>query len=258
MRFNSALPFLTLLAAASLTCGAHAQGGPPEQTPGMRGASDGPPAAAAPAVPDPSKTAVTDDARAVERLAMAARLAASGRLTASPYAIAAAAELYATTVSAETGREKASEGGEAPAADAQPTARPVTDPQALYAEAAAAARAASNEPLAGQIELQAQAAASRQSVPGSGGEHADRVNPHSTDVYRVRFRGGEMAAATAVADPEYDIDLYVYDDAGRLTAYDNDLTSVGVCLWNPPSTGEYTLKVRNTTGSYVTYLIYTN
>ncbi|MDR3153758.1 MAG: hypothetical protein LBW85_05665 [Deltaproteobacteria bacterium] len=172
--------------------------------------------------------------------------------------LAAAAELYATTAVKDADQSKTTEGGQAPEAGAEPTPVPASDAAALYAEAAAAARAASNDALAESIEKTAAAIGTRQPVPGQGGRHYDRVNPYATDVYNVRYRGGEVARATVRADGRYDIDLYVYNGSGQLVAYDNDATSVGICSWVPSRTRNYSLRVKNTTGSYVGYLIYTN
>ncbi|MDR1315001.1 MAG: hypothetical protein LBQ12_15245, partial [Deltaproteobacteria bacterium] len=97
-----------------------------------------------------------------------------------------------------------------------------------------------------------------QSLPGYGGRHRDRVNPYATDVYRVRYRGGETARATVTANGRYDIDLYIYNSAGNLVTYDNDSTSIGICAWTPSRTRDYYLNVKNTTSRYVSYLIYTN
>jgi hypothetical protein len=208
--------------------------------------------------PAPGKPASSADAGAVDRLSLAARLAEAGRAASSPLALAAAAELYASTGTRDRDLPKTSEGGEAPAEGAVVAPAPETDPAALYAEAAALARNASNEALALQIESQAGALASRQPVPGSGGRHRDRVSPYGTDVYSVRYRGGEPARATAIADGSFDIDLYVYGPSGNLVDYDNDATSIGICAWTPGRTSDHTLRVKNTTGSFVNYLVYTN
>jgi hypothetical protein len=207
----------------------------------------------------PAKPGVSSpDTDAVDRLTLAAQLAAVGRDTGSPLALAAAAELYAASSVKDKDQEKAVEGGEAPVPGAKPSALPTTDSKTLFAEAVAAAREASNEPLALEIEKAASNAGTRQPVPGAGGRHRDEVNPYATDVYSVRYRGGEPARATVIADGTFDIDLYVYSSSGNLVDYDNDATSIGICSWTPSQTRDYTLRVKNTTGSYVSYLIYTN
>jgi hypothetical protein len=248
MPMRTALCAFCLFAAAAFAGAAVAQA-PDDSGPGLTGA----------AAPDAEKSGTaTLDSDAVARLSVAAQLVAAGRATGSPYALAAAAELFASAgVRDSSMKKERTEGGEAPEAGSPPTDEPVTDAEALFAEAAELANADSNRALAAQIEAAAAAAGSRSPV-GTSSRHRDRVNPHATDVYMVRYRGGETARATAAADDRYDIDLYVYDESGGLVAFDNDLTGVGICSWKPGRTGDYYLKVKNTTGSHVSYLIYTN
>ncbi|MDR3153750.1 MAG: hypothetical protein LBW85_05625 [Deltaproteobacteria bacterium] len=255
MRLKTPLCLLGLLAALAFSLPAAAQDAPAAPKDGAAAPAYG---AAPDAVNPDEKPKVSADADAVARLALAAQLAEQGRKTKSPLLLAAAAELYAVTSVKPGGNSKTgSEGAQAPAVDAGTSPEPVTDAAALYAEAAAAARAASNDPLAETIE-KAAAAGSRQPVPGSGRGNRYRVNPYDTDNHTVRYRGGEIALATAIASGDYDIDLYVYNGDGQLVAYDNDSTSIGTCAWVPSYTRDYSLRVKNTTGSYVKYFIYAN
>jgi hypothetical protein len=270
MSFKTVLCTLGLFAAVAYSQSALAQAAPADDAPGKRGAADtaapagddapGKRGAADPVAEDAAKpeAAASATVDALGRAALAAQLAAIGRETKSPYALAAAGELLATvgTGGTEPAKEK-TEGGEAPAAGAQPTEEPVTDAKALFDEAVALANAASNAPLAAQIEQTAAAAGSRAPVANYA-RHRDRVNPYATDVYRVRYRGGERARATVQADYRYDIDLYIYNSSGNLVAYDNDSTSIGICTWNPSRTRDYYLNLKNTTSSYVSYVISTN
>ncbi|MDR1081727.1 MAG: hypothetical protein LBQ79_12405 [Deltaproteobacteria bacterium] len=84
------------------------------------------------------------------------------------------------------------------------------------------------------------------------------MEPHATDIYTFSYRGGETATATVTADSRYDLYLYVYDDSGNLVSYDTDTASMGICAWYPVSPGDYFLAVKNTTGSHVSYQLYTN
>jgi hypothetical protein len=230
-------------------------------------AQDAPAAPAAPAVAagpagDGSpveKPKAGDGSEAVARLTLAARLAEQGRRSGSPLALAAAAELYAGTGVKEVDRPKTSEdGGGNPAGD-EPASAPAADAAALYAEAAEAARAAYDEAMAEYIEKLASAAGSRQALTGAIPEgHRDRVDPRATDVYDVTYRGGKPARASVIASGNYDLDLYVYGVDGRLVAFDNDDTSVGICSWFPGSTSDYSLKVKNNTDAHVGYVIFTD
>jgi hypothetical protein len=216
---------------------------------------------------DPGKPSRSANSDAVERLTLAARLADEGRRAASPLALAAAAELTGATAVRDSGLTKASEGAAAAASASGGASEPAPAGYGdsvlgtgaeLFAEAAALARAASNEPLAAQIELAASAQGARQPAAGHGGRHRDRVSPNTTDIYTVRYNANELARATLIAGGNFDLDLFVYDSAGNLAAYDNDSTSIGICVWTPPQTGDYRLRVKNTTANYVNYLILTN
>jgi hypothetical protein len=256
MSIKHVLGILTLLAALAVTHAAFAgdardPAAPGLGSPGLRGAGDDAGAKAG---------AVTPAAVAVARLTLASQLAEIGRETGSPFALTAAAELFASAdVRNSALKKERTEGGETPAVGSRPADEPATDAKTLFAEAAELADAASNAPLAAQIEERAAAvASSRGTAVGEGGEHRDRVNPYATDVYRVRYRGGELARATARADGRHDIDLYVYNEYGNLIAFDDGLGSIGVCIWTPTSTSDYFLNVKNVTGSQVSYVIYTN
>src|SRR5687767_171535 len=51
------------------------------------------------------------------------------------------------------------------------------------------------------------------------------------EVYQVRFRGGELAEVMAEGDG--DIDLYIYDEQGRLVAEDDLDDFLPVCRFRP-------------------------
>jgi hypothetical protein len=185
-------------------------------------------------------------------------LAEEGRAAGSPMALAAAAELFASVSAEDPARTKASEGSPAPAGGAGAAPEPAADSRLLSAEAAAAARARSEEALAVQTELSAAAASGRQALGGLIGRRRDEVAPFGTDVYRVTYRGGETARATAMADRRYDIYLYVLDAFGNVIDHDNDAKSIGACARTPDIADDFTLKVKNETGSSVSCLIYAN
>ncbi|MDR1312107.1 MAG: PPC domain-containing protein [Deltaproteobacteria bacterium] len=225
----------------------------------------------------PAKPAQSENADAVSRLTMAAQLAEEGRRTGSPMALAAAAEIMNSTEVTDMGAVKTADAGGMARGASEPSAEAPAGPPAdgtgdapaaeapalgsgaeLFAEAAALARSASNEPLAVELEKSASSVGSRQPAAGHGGRHRDRVSPSTTDIYTVRYNANELARATVIAGGNYDLDLYVYDPAGTLVAYDNDSTSIGICAWTPQETGDYRLRVKNTTSNFVNYLIFTN
>ncbi|MDR3153759.1 MAG: hypothetical protein LBW85_05675 [Deltaproteobacteria bacterium] len=210
----------------------------------------------------PPKPAASADSEAVAALSLAARAAEEGRKSGSPFALAAAAEILSSVQVTDTGRLKESEsegsGGPSPEPPASAGAASRLDAAALYAEAAAAARKVSDEHLAESISQAAAAAGTRQPASGHGGRHRDRVNPNTTDIYTVRYNGNELARTTVVAEENADLDLYVYDSAGALVAYDNDPTGIGICVWMPQRTDDFRIRVKNMTGGFVHYLIFTN
>ncbi len=68
---------------------------------------------------------------------------------------------------------------------------------------------------------------------------------NSTDVYTVTFVGGQAAVITVIGDRGSDLDLYVYDELGRLVAKDDDLTDRCVVAFTPAVTTTYKVRVVN-------------
>ncbi|MDR2459966.1 MAG: hypothetical protein LBE38_04165 [Deltaproteobacteria bacterium] len=216
------------------------------------------------AAEDPGK--VGEAAQFVIQIGLASQLAIEGRASESPIAIAAAAEILENVVIKQEALDKANE--EARAADAAnpddpaPTASAPSnalklDAAALFNEAAALATKQQNEALAGIFTQRANNVGSRQSTEFAI-EHTDRVNPRTRDVYTHRFNGGELATVLVIAEGDYDIDLQIFDMNDNLIVEDVDYTSVGLCEWTPRSTGNYKIKVVNTTSHYVDYYLVSN
>lgn len=93
-----------------------------------------------------------------------------------------------------------------------------------------------------------------------GGEQyaSSSVNAGSTDVYNIRFRGGELAMVIVIGDGDTDLDLYVYDNNGNLVASDTDYTDNCVCSWTPRWTGNFRIKITNRGRVYNSYILRTN
>jgi hypothetical protein len=90
--------------------------------------------------------------------------------------------------------------------------------------------------------------------PVAGGQLADhRVEAYSTDVFRLRFEGGEAAWVGVVGDGDTELVLSVYDANGHLIA--SDRGSRCVVAWTPRWTGSFTIKVRNLGSVYNEYRI---
>jgi hypothetical protein len=71
------------------------------------------------------------------------------------------------------------------------------------------------------------------------------VDALGTDSFQATFRGGELAIVMVRGDGDTDLDLYVYDEAGKLVASDTDLTDQCVVTWVPRWTGRFIIRVVN-------------
>jgi hypothetical protein len=93
-----------------------------------------------------------------------------------------------------------------------------------------------------------------------GGEtyHMDVVDAGLTDVYTMRFQGGEDATIILSSDGDTDLDLYVYDENDNLIGYDDDGTDDCVVSFTPRWTGNFKIKVKNLGDTYNSYTLITN
>jgi hypothetical protein len=85
---------------------------------------------------------------------------------------------------------------------------------------------------------------------------AETVRARATDSYTLRFFAGEVARVSAVGAG--DIDLYVYDENGRLIVVDQDADPLPIVEWVPRWTGRFTIKVKNCEHRAVDYVLLTN
>jgi hypothetical protein len=92
--------------------------------------------------------------------------------------------------------------------------------------------------------------------PTNGPQYAvHRVACHSSDVFYVRFFADELTRVVVRGDGDTDLDLYVYDEFGRLIASDTDLTDRCAAVWYPSCTGTYRIVVVNRGSVYNQYEI---
>lgn len=99
--------------------------------------------------------------------------------------------------------------------------------------------------------------ATRGAVGGSITRH-DCVRGNTTDVWRIRFRGGETAYVVVSGDGDTDLDLYVYDENYNLIDSDTDYTDQCVCAFTPRWTGEFIIKIKNRGNIANCYTLVTN
>ncbi len=101
-------------------------------------------------------------------------------------------------------------------------------------------------------------------VPGFAGavggpKRADTsVRANDTDVFRVTFRGGELALVSVSGDGDTDLDLYVYDENDRLIARDDDSSDDCLVSWVPRWTATFKIRVVNRGRVYNEYELRTN
>lgn len=186
-------------------------------------------------------------------------LAAAGQLVKYGYAeqealpLIQAAEIYSTLIGDKLDAVPEQEGGTEDA-DAKRDNRITTNPAQLLADAASFANG--DATLLALID-NVKNSATRGAV---GGEKSTttRVKAGATDVFKVRFRGGERAMVLVSGDGDTDLDLFIYNANGDLVDSDTDDTDDCVCIWTPRYTSTYTIKVKNYGRVYNEYTLVTN
>ncbi|MDR1081352.1 MAG: hypothetical protein LBQ79_10430 [Deltaproteobacteria bacterium] len=217
--------------------------------------------------PLPPKPTLSEGSRAADLLTLAARTASLARRDGSVMGLAAAAELLSAAGVPGTALEPAvADAPASPAGPSRPGGAGLPDPEGgageLYAEAAALARASSNEGLALEMESAASAAAtSRRPKTGYGGRDTRSLGPGTGLVYVIPYVSSEQARVTLSAGRDHGLVLLVRDSSGREvdcgggTAEEDDVL---VCVWTPEETEEFLITVRNPTDASVGYFIATN
>ncbi|MEX0286131.1 MAG: hypothetical protein AB3N23_16110 [Paracoccaceae bacterium] len=80
-----------------------------------------------------------------------------------------------------------------------------------------------------------------------------------SDTYRnLPFDGQKYAEIYVEAGGRQDINLFVYDAQNRLVCSDTDASAIAYCGWKPRSSGSFSVKVTNASGSGTTYSLVTN
>lgn len=205
------------------------------------------------AVPTAAK-AVSSSTRAVDVMALAADLAGHGYSTNSPLSLLTAAELLMQASPIALGGKQ---GTPMPAVTAKSGVRVRFEPGAMIA--AARSMAGDNTSVTAlATQLQNRLASGAKGAVGGPRSTTDRVLSNSTDVWEIRFRGGERSSIRVDGDGDTDLDCYVYNSAGTLVAYDNDLTDYCILDWYQSSTGNVRLEIKNLGDVYNEYILSTN
>jgi hypothetical protein len=200
---------------------------------------------------------------AASRLSEAMTLIAYARENQSPLAMVTAVQMLRgvrATDSAERIPAKTTEPGKGQEGKKGKTAEATIDPTALLNEAKAWAKGNAQVLAVIDAELAKPAGATSGTLGASGGanRHVDQVKAYDTDLYRVRFNGGEIAKVAALGDGDTDLDLYVYDENGNLIVKDDDRTDQCYVQWTPKWTGVFVIKIKNLGRVYNQYQLLTN
>lgn len=190
-----------------------------------------------------------------DMLNVAGKLVKYGYQTKTAMPLIQAVEIYNRLgVSNEAeAKAKTSESDAIAGAATQEKATPVSfDPAKLLADATTYADGDKN--LLALIK----AAGETRGRVGGPTRHEDAVNARSTDVYNIRFRGGETALVIVSGDGDTDLDLYVYDENGNFITSDTDSSDDCVVTFNPRWTGNFTIKIKNYGSVYNRYVLVTN
>ena len=81
------------------------------------------------------------------------------------------------------------------------------------------------------------------------------VKAYSSDTYNVTLRANESTIISLRGDHDTDLDLYVYDERGRMVDLDNDYSDNCVCEVVPRWTGRFTIKIVNRGAVYNRYTL---
>ena len=93
---------------------------------------------------------------------------------------------------------------------------------------------------------------------GGPGSDTARCEAYGSVTYHERFYGGETAVVSIAGDGDTDLDLFVYDGAGRLVAQGIGLSDRETVRFYVPAAGTYRVVVRNLGGVYNLYRLTTN
>ena len=187
-----------------------------------------------------AKSKATPDAEAVQKLHLAQCLIGYGRKNKVPEALITAARILASTSTTEM-KDKPTTELPLGTAKTEKKDKPTADssPAALLEEAK---KLSKNDPaivaLANSIELP-------RGAVGGPKRTVEIVEPFATDVFKLAFRGDEIARVAISGDGDTRLDLYVYDENGNLITSHVGPGDDCLVSWTPKWTGSFTVKVVN-------------
>jgi hypothetical protein len=180
------------------------------------------------------------DADSVQQIHLAHSLIEYGRKNKAPEALITAARILAANGTVELDQKPTHESTpDAPKGEKKEKPAPDNTPKALLEEAKAlSSNDAAVVALANSIEL------SRGAVGGAK-RVVDVVEPLEADVYKITFRGGEVARTAVSGDGDTRLDLYVFDENGSLITSEVGPGDDCLASWVPKWTGVFIIKVVN-------------
>lgn len=182
------------------------------------------------------------EARGVDQLVLAARLADWGRRRGDARALILAARIAAETPVRAVGLEGRSEGG-------RPSERPeALDPTPAGLLQAARGFAEGDADLLAEIAAveAAQARGVVSSAFGRGPIVAVRdIEAQATYWFEIEARGGEVLRVAAIGDGDTDIDLIVRDEFGATVCADTAYDHYPVCTLAPAFDGRFRVDIIN-------------
>lgn len=112
--------------------------------------------------------------------------------------------------------------------------------------------------VAGALWLGISAALEAGVAEGPRRNRNETIQGESVDVYYAEFRGGELAEVVVLGSGASDLDLYIYDESGRLIARDTARGDACLVQWIPDVTGVYRIEIENFEDVINVYDIITN
>ncbi len=188
------------------------------------------------------------------KLSLAGQLVKYGYEAESSLALIQAAQLY-SEVNAGVLDAKKTSAGEAVADEVAKTDAVSFDVNKLLADAT---EFADGNPACLALTEELKNVGGTRGAVGGAKSTTEKVLAGDTDVYNIRFYGGETACVVVSGDGDTDLDLYVYDNNGNLIDKDIDYTDDCVVTWTPRWTGNFVIKIKNRGRVYNRYVIATN
>lgn len=200
------------------------------------------------------KLPASDPGVATAQLAM--DLAAWARDKGNPAALAVASQVLASVKMHKAKPAKKDTEGPAAAEPAKGQDKPEATPDSLMAQAKE--MAGDREDLKAAVESIAKMKLKVRGHEGGAVVRVDRVKPLTTDIWTLRFRGGEVAEVAVIGDGDTDLDLYVFDQNNNLIVSDTDMTDRCFVRWVPKWTGPFKICIKNRGKVYNQYKLLTN